>query len=317
MSIVGILLSLVLVGVLLYALDLHAVGRALGRAKPLPLLFAVAMYSSLFPLRGLRWSMLLKPLRQISVPLSTRAFLIGFMANNVLPARLGDVVRALVLAQKAEVPRSATFATVMLEKVFDGVIVVGFLTVAAAALEASELRPAVALMGGLFGGALLTCFLLTSAEAWTLRLAETLTRSLPESVREIALGLLRKLASGLHVLRDGRTLAGVLALSCLIWSLEVVVYVGVADALGLDTSYLGLALVMAILTLGLTVPSAPGFVGVFEVLVIPALGILGVARDEAAAFALLLHLIHYLPGTILGAVAALQAGVGFRDLWRR
>lgn len=315
-GVTGIALSAVLVVVLVSTLDLEAVGAALAAAKPWPLLLATAVYAALFPLRGMRWSLLLKPLAEVPVPLATRAFLVGFMANNVLPARLGDVVRALVLARRAEVPRSSTFATVMLEKVFDGLIVVGFLTLASAALETREMGPVAAFMGAVFGGALLTCIALTAAEDATMALAERIGRPLPEGLQEKVLGTLRKLASGLHVLRDPRTSAGVLGLSLVIWSLEVVVYVGVAAALGIETTYLGLALVMSILTLGLTVPSAPGFVGVFEMLVIPAMGLLGVGAAEAAAFALLLHLIHYVPGTVLGAGAALQTGVGPRDVWR-
>lgn len=324
MSLIGMLgigLSLGLVVLLALSLDLPAVGRALGRASWLPLAGATLVYCLLFPLRGLRWRLLLEPLASVSTGLASQGFLIGFMANNLLPARLGDVVRALVLARKAQVPRSATFATVLLERVFDGLTVVFVLALSLAAvpLEASperslQLRGVAAVLGLVFGGTLLVAVLLAANESKTLTLAERVLTPAPEPVRAKLLAILVKLASGLHVLRSGGHTAVVLALSLLVWTLEVVVYVGVADALGISASFLGLALVMSILSLGLTAPSAPGFVGVFEALVIPGLGLLGVQVAEAAAFALILHAIHYLPGTVLGLLAAWTSGLGLKEV---
>lgn len=318
-AVVGLFLSLGLLTALLLHLDLNAVAQAVARAHVGPLAVGALVYCALFPLRGLRWALLLRPLAPVSPALATRGFLVGFMANNLLPARLGDVVRALVLARAARVPRSATFATVLLEKVFDGVVVVGILGLALAVVPVSEdrtapLRAVGALMGLVFGGALIACTLLAAVEGLTLALAERALRPLPERVRGAGFGLLTKLASGLHVLRHPGRTAAILALSVTIWVLEVVVYIFVAQALGQTLPVSGLALVMSVLTLGLTAPSAPGFVGVFEALVIPALGLLEVGVEAAAAFALVLHAIHYLPGTLLGWLAAWMSGWGLSDL---
>lgn len=319
----GVALSLGLVTWLIGHLDWPAVGRALARAAPGPLVLATVGYSGLFVLRGLRWTFLLAPLTPpdrptVGLRLATRAFLVGFMANNLLPARLGDVVRALVLAREARVARSATFATVLLERIFDGVTVVGILGVALLAVERSEgtraLEGVAALMGLVFGGALLVCVLLATSEEVSLRWLARLLRPLPAGPTDEVLALSRRIAAGLHALRTpGRTLM-VAVLSVLVWALEVGVYTQVAAALGLELSVLGLALVMSVLTLGLTAPSAPGFVGVFEALVIPALGLLGVQAEPAAAFALVLHAIHYAPGTALGLVAAVRSGYRLSEL---
>lgn len=324
---VGIGLSLALVVWLLGRLDLHEVAAQMGTARPLPLVFGAFAYLALFPLRGWRWALLLGPLAHRagvaapSVPLATRAFSVGFMANNLLPARLGDVVRALVLAREAKVPRTASLATVLLEKIFDGLTVVGILGFALATLPLAEeaatpYRAVGFLMAAGFGGALVVSIALTWAEQLTLRIFERLLAPLPAGLRSRLLGLLERVASGLGSLRAPRLGLGITALSLAIWLLEVVVYVGVAASLGLDVGFVSLALVMAVLTLGLTAPSAPGFVGVFEALVIPALGLVGVAAEPAAAFALLLHAIHFAPGTLLGAWAAWKSGLNARDLRR-
>lgn len=358
LGLLGVALSVSLVILLALRLDLGAVARAALGASPAPLVGATLVYCSLFPLRGLRWAILLRPLAPVPTGLATRAFLIGFMANNLLPARLGDVVRAWVLARQASapggqgrdrseprprgdeakaspratVPTSASFATVLLERVFDGLTVVGILTVALLMLpldEASadrtlQLQAVAALMGLVFGSALLVCALLVAWERPTLRLVAAMLGPLSrrgegpsKRIASTLLSLFQKLASGLHVLKNARRTAVIAALSLLIWSLEVVVYGFVALALDIEVAPLGLALVMAILTLGLTAPSAPGFVGVFEALVIPALGLLGVPVAEAAAFAFVLHAIHYFPGTLLGLWAAWTAGLRFTDLTSR
>lgn len=319
-AILGLGLSAALVLYLFTHLDLRAVLGAVGRAHPLWLGGATLAYVALFPVRGLRWAVLLKPLAPVSAGLATRGFLIGFMANNLLPARLGDLVRAFVLARKAQVPSPASFATVMLERVFDGVTVVGILSLSLAVLEldnptrAAQLHGIALLMGLAFGMVLVGCVGLAIWERPTLALVRWGLTPCPEGLRTKLLGLFERLAAGLHALRSAKEAAQVALLSLTVWGLEVVVYVGVAHALDLEVGPMGLALVMAILTLGLTAPSAPGFVGVFEALVIPALTLLGVAEEPAAAFALLLHAIHYLPGTVLGLVAAWTTGVDLRDL---
>lgn len=322
-SLLGLLLSAALVIYLALELDLPAVAQAVDSAQLGPLLVGTLIYCALFALRGLRWAWLLRPLVHVPTGLATRGFLIGFMANNLLPARLGDLVRAFVLARRAEVPRAASFASVLLERIFDGLVVVGILAASLSLVSVTahlerleQLTSLAGLMGLAFAGALSVCAGLVWAESSTLGIVQRLTRPFPTIMQERGLRLLTRVASGLHVLRSRRAAVIVLALSMLIWALEVLVYVFVAKALGLEVSVAGLALVMAVLTLGLTAPSAPGFVGVFEALVIPSLALLGVPSEEGAAFALLLHGIHYLPGTALGGLAAWSLGLRWTDLGR-
>ena len=106
----------------------------------------------------------------------------------------------------------------------------------------------------------------------------------------------------------------VLGLSLLVWSLEISVYVLVGKAFGLGVPAHGMALVMCVLTLGLTAPSAPAFVGVFEGLVVAAIGVYGVGDPLAPAFAVAMHIIHFLPGTLLGAVASWRLGLKVKEL---
>jgi hypothetical protein len=311
----GIAVSAALVFVIASQLDLARAMGAIRAADGRWLLAATLLYVSLFPLRGLRWAVLLRPIQKVSVASATSGFAIGFMANNVLPARLGDVARAFVLGRREGIPVATTFANVMLERIFDGLTVVAILALSL------ELAPpparwvdAVSLgMAALFGGALLASILIARSEDRVVAIARALLAWLPPRTADRIEALLRKVGKGLALLDSaGRTIM-VLALSIVIWSLEVAVYLLLQEAFGMSVSVLGMAAVMGLLTLGLTAPSAPGFIGVFEGTVIVGVTLFGVPAATAAAFAITLHLIHYIPGTLLGLVLAWQSGVRLRE----
>lgn len=315
-------LGIALSGVLLYVIatqfDLPEAIRAIRMADPFWLGLSAAAYASLFLLRGYRWSLLLRPIKPVPSRTATEVFLIGFMANNLLPARLGDVARAFVLARREQVPASATFSNVMLERIFDGLTVVGILCAVLLfhppATGAAWVRPVGIGMAALFSGALLAAVLIAWSEAQVVRLARFFLGWLPAEILARILQLIAKLGRGLHTLRSARQTGSVLGLSLLVWSLEILVYLLLQNAFGMQVPILGMALVMSILTLGLTAPSAPGFIGVFEGLVIVGVTLFGVDASLATAFAITLHLIHYIPGTLLGLAFAWSSGLRLGEL---
>ena len=313
---VGILLSLGLVLLIVTHFDMREALLAIRLADPLWLAAAVAGYCLLFPLRGARWARLLMPIKPITRRTATEVFLIGFMANNVLPARLGDVARALVLARRERVPASATLSNVILERIFDGLVVVGILNLVLAIdpPQAAWVGPVSIGMAALFSGALLASVLIAWREREVLALLRFFLGWLPEEVVAKIVGIVERLGRGLHTLKSARQTLAVLVLSVVIWSLEVAVYLLLQRAFGMHVPVLGMAFVMSILTLGLTAPSAPGFVGVFEGLVIVGVTLFGISAPLATAFAITLHLIHYIPGTLLGLTFAWSSGLRLQEL---
>jgi glycosyltransferase 2 family protein len=312
----GLAFSIALVVFIASHFDLLAAMDAIRLSHPGWLAAATLAYCAQFPLRGLRWSVLMRAVKPVSWRTATEVFTIGFMANNVLPARLGDVARAFVLAKRENVPASATFSNVMLERVFDGLTVVGFLSLVLwlDPPSAQWVGTVAALMALLFLGAVLVAAAVASFEDRVLALAKFCTAWLPEKYSARLLNLISRLAKGLHTLKSAKETAVVVLLSIVIWSAEVVVYVLAQRAFGMQIPPLGLALVMAILTLGLTAPSAPGFVGVYEGLIIAGVGVYGVGEPLAPAFAIAMHLIHYVPGTLFGLGCSWWSGLKLREL---
>lgn len=312
----GVAVSAALVLYIAYKFDLRAAAGALALADMWWFVPAAGLYVLLFPLRGIRWSILLRDVKKVPVGSATEVFLVGFMANNLLPARLGDVARAFVLAKREGVSATSSFANVMLERVFDGLTVVGML--AAVLLidppAATWVRGVGGLFAALFVGVVVASALLAWNEAFALRLAARLLSPLPKKLSEKLLDLAAKLAKGLHTLKSPKATLQVIGLSILIWSAEVGVYFIAQRAFGLSIPPLGLVLTMAVLTLGLTAPSAPGFVGVYEYTLIKTVGLYGVGEPLAPAFAIAMHLIHYVPGTLLGLGCTWLAGYKLREL---
>lgn len=312
----GILLSVVLVGLGIRAFPLDEVAGALTEARPAWLLAGALVYLLTMPLRGVRWSTLLGEVKPVSPVAATEVLAVGTLANNVMPARLGDVVRAFVLARREQVSASTTFATIMLERVFDGVVVVGMLlaVLLIAPPGAAWVSGVAWVMGLVFTGAIVVSAVLAWNEGRALILAEKLMQPLPAGLRGKLLGVLVKLARGLSTLKSPRATLLVVVTSVVVWGIEVVVWGLVQHGMGLDMPVHGLVLVMAVLTLGLTAPSAPAFVGVFEGLVIAAVALYGVAGPPAAAFAIAMHVVHFSVGTALGALSAWRLGLRVAEL---
>lgn len=312
----GLALSAVLIYWIATKFDLVEAGKAIGRAKPGWLLAGALVYAGLFALRGLRWAILLRPIKHVSAVTAGEVFAVGFMANNILPARLGDVARAYVLARREKITAAASFSSVMLERIFDGVIVVLFLNIVLwiDPPDAPWIATLGIVMAAVFLGAIVVCALMVWNEQRVVWLVDRALFFLSNGPRIKVFGLLGRLSEGLHSLKSLSRTLEVIGLSLLIWTIETSVYVLAGYAYGLDIPFLGMALVMAVLTLGLTAPSAPGFVGVFEGLIIKAVGLYGVVGPDAVAYAISVHLIHYIPGTLLGLVFAWRSGLKLGEL---
>ncbi len=252
---------------------------------------------------------------------------IGFMANNVLPARAGEVARAYAGARLVGLPMSTALSTIAVERVFDGVVVVLMLAIGIAApgfpasvqLKGVGLQTIAVSMGTLFVIALAALALAAHYPERALGIGDRLVhRLLPRKAADLATKLLRNLLAGLSVLRSGRDFARVLGWSVGVWGINMISYNLAFAAFHLPGVPLSASPVLqGIVVLGVAVPSAPGFVGLFEAAVIAALAIYGVPGDTAFGFSVALHMSWFIPITVLGLWALVRAGMSFGDLGSR
>jgi uncharacterized protein (TIRG00374 family) len=247
-----------------------------------------------------------------------RATNIGIGANMVLPARAGEFLRAYALGRATRSSKTAVFATLVVERIFDGLtILLSLVGVVLLGVRSPELKR-IGVVGGLFYvGALVGVSLFYFRQAWFASLVE---RLLPERWATRALNLLNAFADGLHVLRDSRQLLVVSLQSLLVWFVIGWSFypVMLAFDFGTPTPLFAPFLLLPLLALGLTIPGAPGGVGIMQYMGVLALRLsfAGVGArlapdfpEQAAAFSLLMHFSQAAPEIALGAWAFLAEGL--------
>jgi uncharacterized protein (TIRG00374 family) len=318
----GVGISLLFLYLALRGLHLEDLGASLGQAHYGWLLPGIAVYFLGVWVRAWRWHYLLRPVK--SVPTSTMfpIVAIGYMGNNIYPARAGEVLRAVVLKRRQAVPISASLATIIVERVYDGVVMLAFVFVNLP--ELARLTTASGFVGdiqslalwgtALFIGALMV-FLLA---AMFPRQAENLTQGLirrfvPLRFQERVIGLSRRFLGGLEALRSPREAVMVFLTSVGIWLLETAKYWFVMHAFPFRLNFFALMLMNGIVNLATTIPSAPGYVGTFDAPGIAVLVAYGVGRAVAAAYTLVLHVALWLPITALGGWYLLREGIRWSE----
>ncbi|MEA2582208.1 MAG: glycosyltransferase 2 family protein [Thermomicrobiales bacterium] len=303
----GLLIS---AGFLAYAFrgqDYSRIREAVGQANYVFMIPALCCYLVGVSIRAFRWKILLRslvdvPTRQI-VPINA----VGFMANNVLPLRTGELVRAYVVSQRFGVRKTAALATIAVERLFDGLTMLGFILTAATVVSlTSQLRHIALLAFLLFAGALIGLFVLTLGGNLRDRLLQIVLGPLPATFADRVERMAESMLSGLGVLRRKTDLSLVAGASIVAWLLEASTYWWVSRAFGHNlTDVMGVPetlLTTGIANLATLIPSGPGYVGTFE----NGIGLvlsnaLGITKTLALSYAIVLHALLFFPVTIWGA----------------
>ena len=247
---------------------------------------------------------------------------IGYMGNNIYPARAGEVLRAVVLKRDEGVAISASLATIIVERVFDGVVMLSFVF-----LNLSELTgltshsgfvgsiQTVALLGTfVFLGALAVFLVAAMFPERAMVIATRIARRfLPVRFQEKVLDITNKFLSGLGALRSPRDALMVFLTSVVIWLLETLKYWFLMHAFPFHVSFFALMLMNGIVNLATTIPSAPGYVGTFDAPGIAVLAAYNVPLVIATAYTLVLHAALWLPITLLGAYYFFKEGLRWTD----
>ncbi len=312
----GVVISIVFVALALHGLKLDEVWASLRTANYLWLVPGVAVYFIGVGVRTWRWHYLLKPLKEVSVRKLFPVVVIGYMGNNVYPARAGELLRAYVLKRNEGVSVSASLATVIVERIFDGLVMLLFVFVAlpTAPFLTDTLRATVIIGSLVFCGALIVFLVLAARPALAARVYNPLIdRFVPERFREPLRGFIDRFMTGLASLRDLRHVVMVFFTSILIWLLETVKYWFVMHAFNFEVSFFTLMLMNGVVNLATTLPAAPGYIGTFDTPGIEVLAAFGVERALATAYTLVLHAALWLPITLLGVYYMTRESIRWSD----
>jgi uncharacterized protein (TIRG00374 family) len=317
----GVLISILFIWIALRGLELDKVGFYLRTADYRWIIPGVAVYFLAVWARTWRWHYLLRPIKSVPLARLFPIVCIGYFGNNVYPARAGEVIRALVLRRTEGISVSASLATIIVERVFDGLVMLLFVFFALPFVGADHIPPiyriTVIVASVVFFAALLVFLWMAFDQARARRIYRWFSsRLLPERFRAPADNFFDRFMDGLKFLRSGRDVLMVFVTSVVIWLLETVKYWFVMHAFAFTISFIGLMLMNGVVNLTTTIPSAPGYIGTFEVGA-RVLEALGIEYSLAFGYTIVLHAALWLPITLLGGYYMIRQGVKWRDFERR
>jgi uncharacterized protein (TIRG00374 family) len=304
---IGILISVACLFLVLRGVDLGHTADLLGSAQSAWLLLAVAgILADLF-FRAIRWQILVAPIRHVPLRRLSGYMLVGYLANNVLPARLGELVRSHYLGDREGISRSATLGTVVVERVVDTVVLVGIGACAILVLNVRGVVVSAILVGVALAG-LLVVALAVALAAHRLPGAERAAAFLGRWPR--VRGIVSRLRDGLRVAALPRTVAAAAILSVAAWSCTVLAFLAAGQALGIELTVGQGALLAAGTNLATAVPSGPGYLGTFEYAGQTIALAFGFGAAEGLALALLIHFLTLAVSSLGGAVSLVRLGWG-------
>lgn len=308
-------------------LDIGEVIYEIGQADPLLLLLAAFFATFVFWVRAWRWRAILDPVRKgTSFRSRFAAVNIGFMGNNLLPVRVGEFARAYAISRLEPVPVVAALSSLVLERVLDALMLV-FMLFAAMALpgfpawpgDAQTDFPAIArVIGTMMVIAAVILFLLVSRPRQTVRVFESIAnRILPRALRRPLIDALEAFLAGVAVLRNGRLLAEATLWTAAVWGVNALSFYVAFLAFDIDLSFTAALFFQSCLAFAVSIPSAPGFWGVYEAASRAVLvGLWGQEATRALAFAVGFHLAGFIPVTVMGLVYAWKLGLSLGGVAR-
>lgn len=289
---------------------------------PLVLLSVVAA-TAIFPLRALRWRPILDPIapRLLFGPL-WRATAMGFMANSLLPARAGELVRAFVLSRETPVPFSAAFASLVVDRVFDAVVVILLMVLAMfdPAFPSNTViggRPASNFAGSgvvVLVGVAIALYAIVIFPERLIAIYELFARRVAPRFEERGKVLLRSFADGLSVLRHPGRFLVVFLWALALWLTQSLAFWIMFKAIGITTPFSAALFVNGLIMFAVALPSTPGYFGPFEVAAVAGLGVYGVDRSLAVAWAIIFHVLTLIPITLIGLYYVARSGLRLGDL---
>lgn len=294
------------------------------RAHGLPFAGAVILATAVFPIRTIRWRYLLQLEggRLPFVPL-WHATAIGFMANNLLPARAGEFARAYAARRLTGVRFSAAFASVAVERVMDGLVLVGLLALAivwggfadGTTVGGVSLVRIATIAAAIFGPALAVAFWVVHWPGPSLRLSRWLfSRILPDAWAARLLSFIEGLLSGLEALKSPARLGLITVWSAVHWLAAAGTYWLAFRAFDIPVHWTAALLLQSLIAFGVAIPSSPGFFGPFEAVTRAVLAVYGVPAAQAVSYAVAYHVAVFIPITALGLWSLSRAHLHLADL---
>ncbi len=312
--IIGILFSIAALWIFFTQAPPDQMLAAFAHMKAWYLIPVIAIYLFNYAIRAYRWKYLIKPVGDIPFKPLFSAVMLGYLANNILPAHLGEIVRAVVIGRSEKISISASMATIVMERVYDGLTILLMLLIVVFFMDVPDwLR-----LGGwaglaFFGGVLVVLQAFRWQKERSLKVLALLLRPLPHKWSKKILNTTEAFAQGLAI-SSAKDLLMVGVLSIALWANLTVWAWLLMPAFSIHLGLINAIFIEVVLALALVIPAAPGFVGTFHLGAQMCLVGFGISDSVAGSYAMMLWLTHFVPTTIVGLYYLRQTGMSISSL---
>lgn len=281
---------------------------------------AVTLIQFLF--RAMRWGHIVSPIKKTGLTSLFSATSIGFMGNNILPARIGEILRAYVFGKKEGISVSSAFATIVVERVFDTlmVIVLMFYVMQVLVLppEKAEIEDILYKVGmaGLFVSffAFFMLVIFKKNNELFIGTVKGLVGPFSEKISGKLGSLMGTFGEGLSVLSRGHHLIPIIAYSFLVWFFCILPIKFILLSFGYDFPFFISVFILVVIAFAVALPSAPGFIGTFHYAVALGLGLFNIPDEKALSVAIMLHAVNFFPITLVGLYFFWKERLSFSEI---
>ena len=301
-QIAGILISLLFIYIAFRDVNIEEFSLAIAKAHYVWILPATAAMVLSFWLRGYRWKYILNPVQEVSVRSAFSATMIGYMANNILPFRIGDLVRLVVISKYSGIKKAAALGSVLIERMLDMAMSLAIFGMALILFPKFPDWASAAGYGAMiiFSVLLLFTFYGRNHPNFLVRLNNFATKKFSEKVRVRGEEIVRSFSAGLKAVHNIKQLLWVLLLSLILWTMNISWVWFTLEMFDFNLPLSASLLVLIFILFAVSIPSAPGYIGTFHGFVIAALVFMGIDSNAARAGAVVMHATNYIPVTAMG-----------------
>ncbi len=301
-------------------------GRELARFDYLWVAACLPIIWGQYVIRALRWRFLLSPIAEVPYISRLTSTVLGFTGNLLLPARLGEIIRAVDLGKREKISKASVLATILLERVLDGLILIPILLVSAYLLGVFEggsqiltyIRTAAVFFTLVYVVVLAVVVILALVPEKLLALFRILFKPLPEKFSEKLLEIIASLVEGLMLLRHPRLIIPAVGYTVLLWLILSLALYFMALGVGHKVSFTAAVFVQGLLCVAIAVPSAPGFVGTFHKGIQAgfSLPMIGMSDEQGLAVAIVFHAATFVFTVVYGLTFVVRGKTSLFDLKR-
>jgi len=314
-SLLGIAVSALLLYFAVRDVNLNELIAALSQANYFYVIPAFALTIVVFWFRAIRWRYMLiaiKPVRNSQLFTIT---VIGFMVNNVLPVRIGEVVRAYILGKRENLSKSLSFATVIVERILDGLTIMSFLAPGIVLFSLPLWLKQMGTLLLLFYFSLIGFLFLLNSYAPQVTAAITKVVSpFSATLAKRVVAMLGSFCEGLKIFKSRSQVFWIALYSYLIWVAASLIIMLFLHSFHFNVPLYAPFLLLAIIALGAAIPSSPGFIGTLQFFCVAGLALFGISESESLGFSIVYHVSQYVPVTLLGLFFMWRGHLHFKDI---